>query len=150
MSQGIFLLEADRHSREGLRDFFVLSGYAVETVAGGSEALDKIKNRRFDVAIIDLDLPTAHGLSPSGWDVVRTLRADHPAAPVVVVSAENPGDLMPRAHELGVAAILEKPISLTHLKALVGRLNPQGTLAVTALEVGAPVPPVRARADRLM
>lgn len=125
MHEIIFLLEVDRHSREGLRDSFVRSGYTVEAAADGSQALDKIGHRPFDVAIIDLDLPARHGSSPSSWEVVRTFRAHHPTAPIVVVSAEDHREWMLRADELGVSAFLEKPISLTHLKAVVRWVHPQ-------------------------
>ena len=123
MPSAILIVEADRHSREGLRDALVHEGYAVETAADSWQAISKLRERPFKVAIVDLYLPPVHGVSVSGWDLVRIFRAYRPAIAVIVVSAEGDVTLPTRADLLRVAEVLEKPISPTHVTAIVRRLG---------------------------
>jgi CheY-like chemotaxis protein len=119
----ILVVDDHRHSREGLRESLLGEGYQVEAAADGWQAIKKVKEGRFEVAIIDLDLPPVHGVDISGWDLVRICRAFHPAITVIVVSAEAGQAVMARAEELKVAKVLEKPIDPTQLKAIFRTLN---------------------------
>ena len=119
----ILVVDDHRHSREGLRESLVGEGYQVEAAADGWQAIKKVKEGRFEVAIIDLDLPPVHGVDMSGWDVIRICRAFHPAITIIVVSAEAGQEVKAQAEELKVAEVLEKPINPTQLKAIVRTLN---------------------------
>jgi len=119
----ILVVDDHRHSREGLRESLLGEGYQVEAAADGWQAIKKVKEGRFEVAIIDLDLPPVHGVDISGWDLIRICRAFHPAITIIVVSAEAGQEVKVQAEELKVAKVLEKPIDPTQLKAIVGTLN---------------------------
>ena len=119
----ILVVDDHRHSREGLRESLVGEGYQVEATADCWQAIKKVKEGRFEVAIIDLDLPPVHGVDMSGWDVIRICRAFHPAITIIVVSAEAGQEVKAQAEELKVAEVLEKPINPTQLKAIVRTLN---------------------------
>src|SRR4029434_8384639 len=54
-------------SREGLGAALRGGSLIVETAEGIAEAVAKMQHGEFDVAVIDLDLPPAHGLAESGW-----------------------------------------------------------------------------------
>ncbi len=99
------------------------AGYAVETAADSWQAIKKIKDYPFEVAIIDLDLPPVHGVALSGWDLVRIFRAFNPAIAIVVVGAEESRHVKAQAEELKVSEFLEKPISPTRLKGIVSALS---------------------------
>ena len=121
--KGILVVDDHRHSREGLRESLLGEGYQVEAAADGWQAIKKVKEGRFEVAIIDLDLPPVHGVDMSGWDLVRICRAFHPAITIIVVSAEAGQAVIAQAEELKVAKVLEKPIDPTQLKAIVRTLD---------------------------
>ncbi|MEO5336810.1 MAG: response regulator [Magnetospirillum sp. WYHS-4] len=72
-----------------------------------------------DVLLIDPVLP---GLD--GWEVIARLRRDDDLADLrIAVMAPQPSDYMVRrCRELGVDAILEKPVTGTALDILLGRL----------------------------
>jgi len=112
-----------RHSREGLTESLSGEGHQVEAAADGWQAIKKVKEGRFEVAIIDLDLPPVHGVDMSGWDLIRICRAFHPAITIIVVSAEAGQAVIAQAEELKVAKVLEKPIDPTQLKAIVRTLD---------------------------
>ena len=124
MQKTILLVDDYRHSREGLRNSLLGGGYQVETAANSWQAIKKMKERRFEVAIIDLDLPPVHGVDMSGWDLVRIFRAFNPAVPIIVVSSEGGKHIKAQAERLKVSEVLEKPITPARLKALVKTLDP--------------------------
>jgi CheY-like chemotaxis protein len=99
------------------------AGWRVETAADGWQAIQKIRDRVFEAAVIDLDLPHVHGLAMDGWDLVRILRAYHPGIPIVVLTAETGPDVKLRAEDLRVSQLLEKPIRAAPLHALVATLE---------------------------
>ncbi|MEE9171289.1 MAG: response regulator [candidate division NC10 bacterium] len=119
----ILVVDDELHSREGLRVSLLRAGYAVETAADSWQAIKKIKDYPFEVAIIDLDLPPVHGVALSGWDLVRIFRAFNPAIAIVVVGAEESRHVKAQAEELKVSEFLEKPISPTRLKGIVSALS---------------------------
>jgi DNA-binding response OmpR family regulator len=119
----ILVVDDDLHSREGLRDSLRAEGFKVETAADGWEAIGKVKEASFDIAIIDLDLPPVHGLSVSGWDLARIFRAYHPAISLIVVTAGEADVLRAEAEQMRVSQFLEKPISPARLKMIVKTLN---------------------------
>lgn len=91
------------------RAFADIKGTNLMHVPGGQAALDALKSGRFDLMLLDLNMP---GLS--GHEVIHSLRDDsHPQlVPIIVFSSSNhPGDI-DRAYEAGANAYLRKPDSL--------------------------------------
>lgn len=121
----ILVVDDDFHSREGLRLSLIEEGYVVETAADGWEAFKKLKEGPFEVAIIDLDLPTVHDVTLSGWDVARFCRAYYPTISIMVVSEAAGREVRGQAEQFKVSALLRKPIDPVQLKAIVSaRLRP--------------------------
>jgi DNA-binding NarL/FixJ family response regulator len=56
-----------------------------------------------DVVLLDINLPEISGL-----DVLSRLKAEHPAIPVIMVSAQNTVRTVARANELGAAGYVVK------------------------------------------
>lgn len=119
----ILVVDDESHSREGLRASLLGAGYTVETAADSWQAIKKIKDYPFEVAIIDLDLPPVHGVALTGWDLVRIFRAFNPSIGIVVVGAEESRDVKTKVERLKVSEFLEKPISPARLKGIVNALR---------------------------
>lgn len=123
----LLLVDPYGTSREGLGAALRDSGFTVETAEGSSEAIRKVGAGEFDLAIIDLDLPPAHGIAEDGWDLVRILRAADPALRMVLIAAECRPDTQAEALRYGAARLLEKPISPRELRTIVRGLRPEIT-----------------------
>jgi DNA-binding response OmpR family regulator len=119
MSTHVLLVDDEPHSREGLRDALAREGHRVETAPDGWQAIRKIKEARFQLALVNLDLAPYQGVPLTGWDLVRIFRAYDPHLAVILMAADAWRAGRPRAEELGAAQVLEKPISLGELKRLV-------------------------------
>lgn len=119
----ILVVDAYGHSREGLSASLRVGGYRVESAAGSWEAIQKVKDGHIVLAVIDLDLPPAHGVSMSGWDLARIVRAFHPGAALILLTTEWYPDLRSPADGLHRTRVMEKPIHPGELRALVKALQ---------------------------
>ena len=117
-------MDDDLHSREGLRETLLSEGYRVESSADSWQAIRKIKECPFDIAIIDLDLPDVHGVAVTAWDLGRIFRAYNPAISLIVVGAEEGKAVRAQVEQLKVSEFLVKPISPSQLKGIVRTLEP--------------------------
>ena len=115
----VLIVEGYGHSREGLTASLRASGLTVETAAEYLEAIRKIKDGRFAVAIIDVDLPASRNSELTGWDLARIFRALHPGAALVLVTAEWRPDLRAEADRLPDCSLIEKPINPGELRAML-------------------------------
>lgn len=121
----LLLVDPYGTSREGLGTALRGGGFTVETAASSSEAIRQVSDGEFDLAIIDLDLPPAHGIAEDGWDLVRILRAAAPTLLMVLIAAECRPDTQAEALRHGAARLLEKPISPRELRTIVRGLRPE-------------------------
>lgn len=119
----VLIVDAYSHSREGLRISLHGETCVVETAASSWEAISKIKDRRFELAIIDLELPPAHGVTMNGWELVQVFRAFQPGAHVVLVTADWRPDLTAHTQGLEGVRLVEKPIDTAELRGIVRRLT---------------------------
>lgn len=121
----LLLVDPYSGSREALGEALRGGGYAVETAEGSSEAIGKVHDGAFDLAIIDLDLPPAHGVAEDGWELVGLLRAADPGLLLILIAAECRPDTQAEADRFGAACLLEKPINPRELRSLVRALRPE-------------------------
>ncbi len=109
------LLLADDHPlfRDGLRALVArLADYEVVAETGdGTEALSLIRERRPDIAILDIGLP-----GMSGLEVARLAAAECPETRIVIVSAHADQEYVQRALRLGVSAYLAKDSTASELE----------------------------------
>ena len=85
----------------GLRDVIVLgllgSGYQVDAVERGDDAIDQLTWYEYDVAIIDWRMPGAEGIDVVAW----ARRHDRPTALLMLTARDAPAD---RIHGLDAGA----------------------------------------------
>jgi DNA-binding response OmpR family regulator len=79
------------------------SGYEVAAMTSGATVLSLIEKRVPDLLILDLNMP-----EPDGFDLLKTVRAEHPYLRMIVMSGLE-GPVLEAAGFLGATATLEKP-----------------------------------------
>lgn len=67
-----------------------------------------------DALLLDLDMPGMNGLTGLGM-----LRSDHPAVPIIIVSAAREPATIRRAYEFGASAYIDKSASLEEIARIV-------------------------------
>src|SRR5579875_2631451 len=92
-------------------------GMAVDVVLDGTEALDRLVVTRYDVVVLDRDVPGVHG-----DDICRQLAADDASTRVLMLTAA--GTVKDRVDGLGLGAddYLPKPFDFSELTARVRAL----------------------------
>jgi len=110
----LLVVEDDDSLRDGLARRLAEAGYAVDTAATGPDALLVAADRAPDVVLLDVMLPGLDGI-----EVCRRLRAVHPLAAIVMVTAR--ADELDRVIGLEVGAddYVTKPFSVNELLARV-------------------------------
>jgi CheY-like chemotaxis protein len=106
-------------SRELVRTVLESSGYTVVEAGDGDEALERAREARPDLIILDLHMPAL-----DGFGVVRELRLDpqFAATPVLALTASAMQGDRERALAAGFTSYISKPISLKTLRSEIERL----------------------------
>jgi CheY-like chemotaxis protein len=80
----------------------------VDVAADGLEALEALSRQRYDLLLVDLDMPRM-----DGFELLAHLRADPATAhlPVVVETGREDVDAIDRAFRAGATAFVTKPLN---------------------------------------
>jgi two-component system, NtrC family, response regulator AtoC len=102
----ILVVEDDRHVRETLSKFLEEQEYEVSAVLDAEEALEKIKGKRYDVIITDLNLP---GIS--GMELIPLCREISPKTDIIVMSGFGTIDTAIDCIRKGAIRYIMKPLN---------------------------------------
>ncbi len=116
----LLLIEDEVRLASALRRGLVSDGFAVEVAHDGAAGLELARDGEFDAVLLDVMLPRL-----SGYDVVRTLRAEDNWVPVLMLSAKDGEYDQADGLDYGADDYLTKPFSyvvlLARLRALLRR-----------------------------
>ncbi|ABV33575.1 MULTISPECIES: response regulator transcription factor [Pseudothermotoga] len=101
----------------------IKEGYSVQEAKDGREALEKLRQEKPDLVILDIMMPYI-----DGFEVLRTMRKDEnlKEIPVIMLTAKG-GESDPKtALELGANSFLTKPFSPLKLLEEVRRVIQRG------------------------
>ncbi|HVW57717.1 MAG TPA: response regulator [Rhizobiaceae bacterium] len=126
LAPSILVVDDEPAIRRLLRTSLSSQGFRVLEAADGKTALAEIEQSRPDLVVLDLGLPDISGL-----DLIRTLRADGNAVPILVLSSRADEKGKVEALDLGADDYVTKPFGTAELfarirAALRHRLQQQG------------------------
>jgi CheY-like chemotaxis protein len=108
MTKKILVVEDEAPSQKVLRYFLGRQGYETAGANDGLEAMDLLRQVRFDLVLSDLQMPRMGGLA-----LARHILSASPVTPIFLITADafdNLGDIL----ALGIPC-LNKPLSLNDL-----------------------------------
>lgn len=111
----ILLLEDDKMLNETIRDYLTTTGHAVKTAELGSECIELLNNEKFDLLVLDINLPDINGFT-----ILEQLHEQKRMIPTIYISALMDIEDIQRAFDIGCHDYLKKPF---HLKELNIRIN---------------------------
>ncbi len=113
----LLLVEDDRLIGRGVQESLRDEGYAVDWVRDGITALNEAASGVHDLVILDLGLPGADGI-----EVLRRLRAQKNAVPILILSARDAPASRVTGLDAGADDYLVKPFDLNELSARIRAL----------------------------
>lgn len=119
----LLLVDDDAELRGDIVSYLSSRGYRVHACGDGEEALALSDRRAFDVAILDMALP-----SLSGLEVLDRLKSRGAECEVVMLTGEGTIETAVEAMKLGAREFLSKPIGLRDLERLVQKAYKAGLL----------------------
>ena len=110
----ILLVEDNQALAEGLSTLLRGSGYAVDAVSDGASAEAVAAAEAYDLVILDLNLPEMDGL-----EVLRSMRARHNRAAVMILTARGTPEERVRGLDLGADDYMIKPFDIPEFEARI-------------------------------
>jgi two-component system, cell cycle response regulator DivK len=119
MPATILLVEPDHACRDVYSTYFAHLGYEIATASTGRDGLDRAREMRPDVVVIEIGLPDA-----DGFDVVRRLKEDFATTEITIVALTAYARRTDRARclEAGCDLYLAKPVAPTALRVAIDGL----------------------------
>lgn len=119
MADQILIVDDEPGIRHLLQQTLAEEKYKVQTAGSVFEALEKLHDTSFALAIVDLLLPDVDGLQ-----LAEAIRMIDPGTPVVLISAYGTPAFEGMASHPAIRHYLHKPFSLDRLLGLVRRYVP--------------------------
>jgi len=90
-------------------------GYAVTTAKDGYNAIKRVKERSFDMILMDIKMPHLNGV-----ETFRRIKKIRPEAKVMMMTAYAVENLVQDALREGVYGVIHKPLAIEKLVDLIG------------------------------
>ncbi len=112
----ILIVDDELSIRTTLKEFLVGAGHNAEVACRREEAVRFVRQRRFDLVLLDIILDRS-----TGTELMRELRAISPRSQIVLMTGYPTVESLAEAIRFGVADYLFKPIDKDGLLAAVER-----------------------------
>ena len=121
MSKVVLVVEDQEDNRQILRDLLGSAGYEMVEAGDGAAALERVKERRPDLILMDIQLPVM-----DGYEATRRLKADPAlkAIPIIVITSYALSGDEEKARAAGCDDYVTKPYSPRQLLAKVRQYLP--------------------------
>ena len=102
------VVDDSRAIREAMTSMLGREGWIVDVAEDGARALQMTRQLRYDLVITDLEMPELNG-----FDLIQELRTDvrFKTTPIVIITSRASAEHRRRAKDLGVRALVAKPIT---------------------------------------
>ena len=123
MSKPTLLIIDDEESiRNTIREIFEFEKYQVEEAGDGLDGIDKIKNNKYDVVLLDIKMPEMDGM-----EVLEKIQVIQPDLPVVMISGHGSLETAVEAVKMGAYDYISKPPDLNRLLVTVRNAHEKTT-----------------------
>ncbi|MEA3352601.1 MAG: response regulator transcription factor [Campylobacterota bacterium] len=106
----ILLLEDELMLLQSVEEYIVELGYEINSFSDGIEAQNELKENRYDLLILDINVPNFNGL-----ELLDDLNKSQNFTPAIFISADTSIESISDAFDLGAIDYLKKPFHLKEL-----------------------------------
>jgi len=130
MKKKLLLLEDDITLNETIVDYFESLDYEIISVYNGSDALDMIYEKNFDLLLLDVNVPDI-----DGFEILKSIRKSNNTTPAIFITSLNSMDDVEDGYESGCDDYIRKPFALKELKLRVETILKRGFFHSNATKV---------------
>ena len=113
----ILVIDDNEWVRDTLKQLLSMSGYQVDAAENGSKGLNKIKSRRYDVVLSDIQMPEMDGI-----ELLKQIKENDSTLPVVMITGFPTVDNAIQAMRQGASDFITKPFRYEQVSMIVDRL----------------------------
>jgi two-component system OmpR family response regulator len=106
----ILVVDDEGAIRDLIHEVLTIAGYQVTSSIDGLDALNKIRNHKFDLILLDVNLPKIDGFA-----ILEKVRESAPTQPIIMISARVDKDDVTHGLRLGADDYVRKPFSIEEL-----------------------------------
>ena len=114
MKDKILLADDEKDLARATKMILQYSGYDVDVVYNGKEAVEKVKEKDYDLIILDIMMPVMDGI-----EALKNLRKDNVSTPVILLTAKAGIDDKVDGLDAGANDYLTKPFNKKELLARI-------------------------------
>ena len=113
------LVEDNQAVRELAQETLEKLGCQVSVAVNGREAVDQVKHHRFDLILMDCQMPVMNGFEAT--NAIRAVESGRQPTPIVALTAAVMADERQACIDAGMDDVLPKPYSRRKLRAMLER-----------------------------
>jgi DNA-binding NtrC family response regulator len=117
-STSILLVDDNKNLTKSMSFILTRKGYSVETANDGFEAIDIVKERTFDIILMDIKMPHLDGV-----ETYKRIKKIDPDAVVMMMTAYSVEEMIEEALQEGAFGIMYKPLNIEHLLDVVDKIQ---------------------------
>jgi DNA-binding NtrC family response regulator len=110
----VMVLDDESIVCERLQNYLEKKGMSVETFTESRKALDRLKEKKFDVVVTDMKME-----GPTGMDVLLTIKQLEYDSEVIIITGYGTYETMREAEAVGVFEYIGKPFKMSDMHNLV-------------------------------
>jgi two-component system response regulator HydG len=115
--KNVLVVDDDPAHREMLKTLVSGWGYAVELASDGPEGVDMIKEKPFDIVLMDMRM-----IQMSGMEALEAIKEYNPSVPVIIMTAYSSVETAVESLKKGAYDYLTKPLDFEKLKLTLDRI----------------------------
>jgi len=106
----VLIIEDDTQLNTAICEYCKLKSFNATSIKDGLDAIDKIDSEKFDLYIIDINVPHVNGL-----EILKHIRKTDLKTPVIIITASLEIQNFAEAFENGCSEYIKKPFHLKEL-----------------------------------
>ncbi|MCJ7497959.1 MAG: sigma-54 dependent transcriptional regulator [candidate division Zixibacteria bacterium] len=114
LEKRVLVVDDDNLTKDFLSETLSRSNYLVELASSGDEALDKLKQKEYDVVVSDIRMPKL-----SGMELLKAAKESCPDTKIIMMTAFGTVENAVEAMKLGAFDYIMKPFSADEIELIV-------------------------------
>jgi two-component system sensor histidine kinase RpfC len=118
----ILVADDNRINQRVIAKILERAGCEARIVANGEEALDALEQGRFDLVLMDVNMPVMNGIDAT--KLYRFVSLGQPHVPIIALTADTTTETMERCRAAGMDSCVTKPVEPARLMEIIYAMAP--------------------------